>query len=220
MAMMVKILLALSILPYSPPGYLQGGWWRLHPLHLCGCMGVWAWAALHGVPWLTSMHICLLCGYLGMGARTVLWVLVCVTLNLSLPISVSHSPSLDLCPGLLSLVGSVKVQVCLCIGTATLPWTALTSLHLPITWWKQAFLGPCHPVLLPPGWSKSLVSPYLSLLFLVHHSFPRNSLKSVLSLRTFSESRPPAAWSPGCQVLSGIRRTWRPGTVMCCENCA
>lgn len=63
----------------------------------------------------------------GHGWQDSLCVLVCVTLTLGLHISVSHSPSLDLCPGLLSLGGSVKVQVYLCIeGTATLPWTALT----------------------------------------------------------------------------------------------
>lgn len=68
MAVMVKILPALPILPYSSLRYLRGGWCRLY---LCGCVGVWARAALHGVLWLTSMHICLFCGYLGMGGRTV-----------------------------------------------------------------------------------------------------------------------------------------------------
>lgn len=55
---------------------------------------------------------------LGAGGGTVVHVLVCVTLNLSLHIAGRHPPPpdlWDLCLGGLSLGGSVKVGVCLCV---------------------------------------------------------------------------------------------------------
>lgn len=62
--------------PSSPPRYLQGGWWRGHPLCLCG----WGAVAAHWA------HLPPLWVGLGAGGGTVLYVLVCVTLNLSLHI--------------------------------------------------------------------------------------------------------------------------------------
>lgn len=169
---MEETLPALPILPHNPPSCLVGTA-PPAPLWVGGRVGMSSplWGAVADL-W---VHLPPLWVSLGMGGRMVLSVLVCVTLNLSLHISVSHPPPPDLCPRGPSLGGSVKVQVCLCVeGTATLLRTCQTALTLDLgeTWVPstQAYL-PADPRFCPP--------PRAPSPFPVHHNFPRNSLKSV-----------------------------------------